>query len=100
MHLAADQVGKRGGAAAIRHMQHVDAGHQLEQLAGEMMGASNAGRGNGDFAGVGFGIGDELGTVLASTDGCTSITMGNRLMVAIGSISLMKSKLSFSYRVA
>ena len=34
LHLSAEQVGKRGRRAAIRHMNHIDAGHHLEQLAG------------------------------------------------------------------
>ena len=34
--LAAEQIGERGSAAAIRHVHHVGAGHHLEQLAGDM----------------------------------------------------------------
>ena len=30
------QIGQRGRAAAIRHVNHVDAGHHLEQLTGDM----------------------------------------------------------------
>ena len=36
LHLAGEQVGDHRRAAAIRDMHHVDAGHLLEQLAGEM----------------------------------------------------------------
>ena len=36
LHLAADQIGQRGRAAAIGHVQHIDAGHHLEQFAGDM----------------------------------------------------------------
>ena len=36
LHLPAEQIGQRGRRAAIGHMHHVDAGHHLEQLAGDM----------------------------------------------------------------
>ena len=36
LHLSAEQIGKRGCRAAIRHVNQVDAGHHLEQLAGNM----------------------------------------------------------------
>ena len=36
LHLPAEQVGQRGPGAAIGHVNHVDAGHHLEQLAGHM----------------------------------------------------------------
>src|SRR5262245_20778911 len=39
------------------------------------------------------------GTVLAGTDGCTSITLGTTIMPATGAMSRMKLKLSFSYNV-
>src|SRR5262249_15602347 len=41
LHLPAEQIGKRGYAAAIGHVQHVDASHHLEQLARDMCAASN-----------------------------------------------------------
>ena len=40
LHLPAEQIGQRGRPAAIGHVHHVDAGHHLEQLAGDM-GASS-----------------------------------------------------------
>ena len=36
LHLSAEQIGQRGRPAAIGHVNHVDAGHHLEQLAGNM----------------------------------------------------------------
>jgi hypothetical protein len=60
LHLPADQVGERRRAAAIRHMQHVNMGHQLEQLAADMRHASAAARRHADLARVRFGIGDEF----------------------------------------
>ena len=57
---AGDEVVERGPGAAIGHVQHLDAGHALEQLAGEMDRGAVAGRGEGDLARVGLGVGDEL----------------------------------------
>jgi hypothetical protein len=42
-------------------MQHVDAGHRLKQLALQMGGGSDTTRRHGELAGIGLGIGDELG---------------------------------------
>jgi hypothetical protein len=39
---------------------------------------------------MGFGIGKNSVTVLAGTEGLTTITSGSRLMLAIGAISRMK----------
>jgi hypothetical protein len=36
LHLTADQIGQSGRPAAIGHVNHVDRGHHLEQLAGDM----------------------------------------------------------------
>ena len=36
LHLPAEQIGERRRRAAIGHVDHVDAGHHLEQLAGHM----------------------------------------------------------------
>ena len=47
--------------AAIGHVHHVDAGHHPEQYAGEMGQVSGPARGQVDLAGIGLGIGDELG---------------------------------------
>ena len=40
LHLSAEQIGQRGRRTAIGHVNHVDAGHHLEQLAGDMLRAS------------------------------------------------------------
>ena len=74
LHLPADQVGKRRRRAAIGHVHHVDAGHHLEQLAGDMDAAAVAGRRHVDLARIGLGIGDELGNGLGWNDGFTSMT--------------------------
>ena len=36
LHLSAEQISQRRRLAAIWHVDHVDAGHHLEQLAGHM----------------------------------------------------------------
>ena len=50
-----------GAAAAIGHVNHVDAGHHLEQLARHVRWRAGAGRGHADLARIGLGVGDELG---------------------------------------
>ena len=62
LHLPPDEIRDRGRSAAIRHMQHVEAGHHLEQFARHMRRGPDAGRRHVDLAGVGLGIGDELGS--------------------------------------
>ena len=52
------------GLPAIWHVDHVDAGHHLEQFAGDMGRRSVAGRRHVDLARIGLGIGDELGNGL------------------------------------
>ena len=64
LHLPAEQIGERGRRAAIGHVDHVDAGHHLEQLAGHMGRGPVAGRRHVDLARIGLGIGDELGNRL------------------------------------
>ena len=59
--LSRDQVGQRRRVAAIRHVYQIDAGHQLEQFAGEMAGAADAGRPHIDPARIGLCVDDELG---------------------------------------
>jgi hypothetical protein len=60
LHLSAHQVGKRGRAAAIGHMQHVDAGHHFEEFARDMRQGSGAGRCHRYLAWVVLGISNEL----------------------------------------
>jgi hypothetical protein len=43
------------------HMHQVHPGHKLEQLAENMGGSSDPTRRHGELAGIGLGIGDELG---------------------------------------
>ena len=42
-------------------MCEVHAGHELEQLSRDMLRAADAGRGHVELAGIGLGVGDELG---------------------------------------
>ncbi len=55
-----DQISHYLTSATIGHMNHVDTGHHLEQLAGHMGRAPDAGRPHADFGRIGLGIGDEL----------------------------------------
>ena len=51
----------RGRRAALeRHVHRVDAGIDLEQLAGEVAGAAVAARAEGELARIGLGVGDEF----------------------------------------
>ena len=61
LHLAAQKIGPRHRLAAIGHVHQIDAGHLLEQLAGDMQRRRIAARRHVDLAGIGFRIGDELG---------------------------------------
>jgi len=45
---------------AIRYVHEVGAGHDFEQLAGDMVGAANTGRAITNSTGIGLGTGDEL----------------------------------------
>ena len=49
-----------GARAAIGDVLQVDAGHRLEQLAGDVLHRAAAGRGHVDLARIGLGVGDEL----------------------------------------
>src|SRR6516165_8887675 len=64
LHLSGDQIGYQLTSATIGHVNHVDTGHHLEQLAGDVRHGSAARRRHVDFAGIGLGIGDELGNRL------------------------------------
>jgi len=64
LHLPAEQIGERGRRTTIRHMNHVDTGHDLKQLAGDMLRGSVAGRRHVDLARIGLGVGNELGNGL------------------------------------
>src|SRR5262249_48685170 len=44
-----------------RHVNHVDARHQLEQLAGDMLDGAVASRSHVEFPRVGLGIGNQFG---------------------------------------
>ena len=57
------QIGS-AATASIRHVDHVDAGHHLEQLAGQMARAPAAAEAKSDLAGIGLGVGNEFGNRL------------------------------------
>src|SRR5262249_14928496 len=60
LHLPAEQVGEYRPGTTIGHVNHVDAGHHLEQLAVQMRPTSDAYRRHADLARIGFGISDEF----------------------------------------
>ena len=60
LHLATEQIGNCGRGAAIGDVRHVDVGHHLEQLAGQMGRISGAGRRHADLARIGLGVGNEF----------------------------------------
>jgi hypothetical protein len=68
LHLPAEQIGKRRPATTIGHMNHVDPGHHLEQLARQMCAASDTNRRHVELARIGLAIGDELGNRLGRDD--------------------------------
>jgi hypothetical protein len=61
LHRPADQVGHGVAGAAIRHMHHVHASHQLEQLTRHVDAGADAARSEIELARIGLGVGDELG---------------------------------------
>src|SRR5262249_1463000 len=64
LRLACEEISKCRPRAAIGQVNHVDAGHHLEKLAGGVAVSSGARRRHGELAGIGLGIGDELGNRL------------------------------------
>ena len=58
--LSTKQVAHYSAAAAIRHVNHLDPGQHLEELAGYMAGSSDAGRPETDLARIGLGVRREL----------------------------------------
>ena len=59
--VAGDQIGQRRRVAAIRHVQHVDAGHGLEQLEAQVLRRAGPGRAVGELPGLRLGELDEVG---------------------------------------
>ena len=60
LHLPADQVGKGGCIALVRHVRDLDAGALLQHLAREVAGVAAARRGEVDLARVGLEVGDQF----------------------------------------
>src|SRR5262249_47194739 len=65
LHLPSEEIIERRPATTIGHVNHVDAGHHLEQLAGQMGRCSGSSRRIIDFARASLGIGDDLGNRLS-----------------------------------
>ena len=89
--MTADQIVHRRAGAAIGHVHDVDLGHALEQLAGEMVGRADAGRGEIDLAGLLRASAISSCTLLAGTPGLTISTIGAIANSAIGAKSLAGS---------
>ena len=64
LHLAGKHIGERRRAAPVGHVLHVDAGQHLEQFARHVDRGSVAGRRHVELAGIGLGVGDQLGNGL------------------------------------
>src|SRR5262249_59053595 len=54
LHLPTEQIVERRPATTIWDVDHIDAGHHLEQLARDVAPAPGAGRCHVEFAGIGF----------------------------------------------
>ena len=61
LNLTANQIRRHRCAAAIWDVYHVDAGHELEQFAGQMRRRACAERRHSDLAGIGLGVRNQLG---------------------------------------
>src|SRR5262249_45711561 len=96
LNLAADQVGQRRRPAAIRDVHHVDAGHILNSSPDTWMVEPAPEDAMLSLPGLAFPKAMSSGTVLAGTDGFTTITLGKRMRPATGAMSRMKLWLSFS----
>src|SRR5262249_36906941 len=59
--LPAKQIGDRWSRATIRHVCQINASYHLEKFSDHMSQAPNAARAHADLAGIGLGMGDELG---------------------------------------
>ena len=59
--MAAEQIGQRRAGALVGNMHQRDAGGAGEIFAGDVAGGAGAGRAEIDLAGIGLGVGDQLG---------------------------------------
>ena len=60
MNLAGQKVDDRRRAALVGNVHHIDSGHHLEHLSSDMIRCARSGRSVIDFAGIGFGISDQI----------------------------------------
>lgn len=79
--LAADRVDARGGAAFVRHMDDVDAGHLFEQFHVEVGRRAGAGGAVGQFARAGLGHRDQFFQVFRRQRG-----VGDDDLVGVGDV--------------
>ena len=91
LHLLAEQIVDRGRRAAIGHMHDVDLGGQLEQFAGEMRQAAEAGGGEIELAGLRLGERDQFAMFLAGTLLATTSISGTVTTSVTGAKSLRTS---------
>ena len=73
--MAAEQVIDGCSAAAIGHVDDVDAGLLAQELAGEMVRRAGAGGAVVELAGIGLGIGDHVGDRTCGKFGVNRETM-------------------------
>jgi hypothetical protein len=90
LHLSADQIGERLRDAAIRHVHHVEPGHHLEELAGDVGRGPIAAGTDIDLAGIGLGIGDEFRNGARGKRRIDFHHQGPRPKLATGAMSRMK----------
>src|SRR5262245_33399126 len=76
-----------GPPPRVRHVNHVDSSHDLEQLACDMLRRPSADRSHVDLAPIGLSKSDELGNCLAGTAGLIAITNGDRRTPTTGAMS-------------
>ena len=76
--LLAEEGGQRRTAAAIRHVQELDAGGLLEHLERHMRRAVVAGRAEGDLARALLGVGDEIGDRSSRASRCARTARPDR----------------------
>ena len=91
--LSFEHVGDGRRVAAIRHVQHVDAGHHLEQLAGKMRRRADAAGRHVELARICLGVGDQFRNRFdRHLDGFTTRIAGSDAMPPIGARSRLNEK--------
>src|SRR5262249_38714842 len=96
LHLTGEKIGHRWRRALVRDVRQVHASHELEQFSSDMLRAADAGRGHVQLAGIGLGIGDELGNGFCRYRGVDLHDQRDALDPPDRRDVATKSKLSFS----